>query len=240
MKNGGSEPLRFKGGPTRLSAALRLPGPAIRARSVNVDFNGVTGRVVIRPMARTGTDISVLKIKLPRTTPPGTYEGTVQVGDSEVPIVAHVEPRPRLRFIPAALRTKAAPGSMVDADVTVANVGNVVVNVDTKYTFCIYDGTGIERAFFVALTDENAKGQQRIDLIMEELAESHGGLVRLIVERGAGEIAPGEARDLHIALRFSDKLHPGRTYDGGWTVGNASYFVQIEVTDKQHQEEEIR
>jgi hypothetical protein len=205
----------------------------MRASTARVDLKGVTGRVAIRPVNRAASGLSLVKLRLPRDTPPGTYEGTVEVGGVEVPIVAQVEPRARLRFMPASLMIKAAPGAMIDADLTLVNSGNVAVTLEPKYTFCIYDGTGIERAFFVALTDEQAKGGQRLDKLMDELADSHGGLVRLIVERGAGEVAPGEARDLHVALRFSDHLRPDRIYGGGWTVATTNFYVQIEVIAKQ-------
>lgn len=228
------ERLRLKGGPTRLSAALRLPDSELKARNLQVGLSGgITARVAIRPVTRHTPGIAVVKLRLPKNTPPGTYEGVVQLDGVEVPVVANIEARPRLRFVPNKLVVKAPPGAMVHTDVTLVNGGNVPINIEAKHTFCIFDGSGIDRAFSAALTDEKATGQDRMGLLMDKLADSHGGFVRLAIDSGTGILEPGEDRDLHLALRFSSKLQPGGVYGGAWVLGGGSYSIQIEVTEKQ-------
>ena len=228
------ERLRLKGGPTRLSAALRLPDSELKARNLQVSLTGgITARVAIRPVTRHTPGIAVVKLRLPKNTPPGTYEGVVQLNDVEVPVVANIEARPRLRFVPGSLIVKAPPGAMVHTEVTVVNGGNVAINIEAKHTFCIFDESGIDRAFSAALTDEKTKGQERMELLMDKLADSHGGFVRLIVDSGTGMLEPNEDCDLHLALRFSDKLRPGGIYDGAWVLGGGSYHIRIEVTEKE-------
>lgn len=235
------EQLRLKGGPTRLSASLRLPDSEVKARNLQVGLTGgITARVAIRPVTRHTPGIAVVKVRLPKNTPPGTYEGMVQLDGVEVPVVAHVEARPRLRFVPNKLLVKAPPGAVVHADVTVVNGGNVPVNIEAKQTFCIFDGSGIDRAFAAVLTDEKATGQERMGLLMDKLADFHGGFVRLIVDSGTGILQPNEDRDLHLSFRFSAKLQLGGIYDGVWDLGGGSYHIQIEVTDKQTQGEEYK
>ncbi len=67
------EPIRFTGGPTRLSAALRLPKGDLPARLVHVELTGTAGRMKVRPVSGTDPSISILKLRLPRNTPPGSY-----------------------------------------------------------------------------------------------------------------------------------------------------------------------
>lgn len=228
------ERLQLKGSPTRLSVALRLPDCGLKAKNLQVVLTGgITARVAIRPVTRHTPGITVVKLRLPKNTPPGTYEGVVHVDDVEVPVVANIEPRPRLRFVPNKLVIKAPPGSLVNTDVTVVNGGNVPVNIEAKHTFCIFDGSGIDRAFSAALTDDKAKGQERMALLMDKLADSHGGFVRLVVDSGTGILETGADRDLHLSLRFSDKLQPGGIYGGAWVLGGGSYYIQIEVIEKQ-------
>jgi hypothetical protein len=241
MSNRPMEPLRFRGGPTRLAAALHLTESDLAARSsVEVILKDAVGRIAVRPVTREDPRVSLLRLRLPKTTPPGTYEGTVRVGDRLLPFVAEIEPRPHLRFFPGRLRITAAAGAMVDADLTLVNAGNVPVNIETKHTFCIFDGTGIDRAFFAALAEDKSQGEQRINRLLDELADLHGGLVRLRVEQGVGDIAPGETRELHVVLRFSDRLRPGRRYTGVWSLSNANYSIQINVTEGRNPTEEAR
>ena len=235
-----SEPLRFRGGPTRLAATLNLSPSDSKTGSVEVILKDAVGRIAVRPITREDPSRSLLRLRLPRTTPPGTYEGTVRIGDTMMPFVAQIEPRPQLRFFPGRLIISAAAGAMVDSDLTLVNTGNVPVNIENTHTFCIFDGTGIDRAFFVALAEDKSKGEERINRLLDELADLHGGLVRLRVEQGVGEIAPGETRELHIVLRFSDRLRAGRRYSGVWQLSSANYSIKINVTEGRNPYEEAR
>ncbi len=132
---------------------------------------------------------------------------------------------------------KAGAGATVHTDLTTANVGNVPVNVQANHTFCIFDGTGIDRAFFTSLTEDRSDGKKRVDRLLDGLAGAHGGLVRLQVEKGSGDIAPGDIRELHVVLRFPHELHPGQSYSGVWSISTSNYYVQIEVTETASGEE---
>jgi len=234
------EPLRLSGGPTQLSAAVRLPELDPRSRSVAVELRGASGHLVVKPVRGADPSVSVVKLRLPRNTPPGTYEGTVLVGDREVPVVANVEPQPDLRFLSTGLVARAGPAAKVDADVTVANVGNITINIEAKHTFCLFDGSGIHPALFAVLTEEKPAGEERINRLLDKIADLHGGLVRLVVKEGAGDIAPGEVRELRVALRFPERLQAGRSYSGAWSVSTGSYSVQIEVTEASNPKEETK
>jgi len=189
-------------------------------------------RASIREIDSAAPGVSLLRIKLPISTPPGVYKGMIQVGDEEFPIEVDVEPRPRLRLFPRSLKSGAAPGSVVSTNLTVLNTGNFVVNLQEEYRFCVFELGGIDRAFFLALASDQTTGERRIDRLANELAASHGGRVRLKIESGSGAIAPGEVRELRIAMRLSDRLRPGQTYSGTWKVENTSLAIELRVSDK--------
>ncbi len=189
-------------------------------------------RASIRELDSATPGLSLLRIKLPFSTPPGAYKGTIQVGDKEFPIVVEVQPRSRLRLFPRTLRASAAPGSVVNANLTVLNTGNFVVNLEKEHRFCVFERGGIDRAFFVALASDPPTGERRIDRLANELAVSHGGRVRLEIESGSGAIAPGETRELHIALRLSDRLRSGQTYSGTWKVENTGLAIELQVSGR--------
>jgi hypothetical protein len=189
-------------------------------------------RASIRDLDAAAPGLSLLRIKLPVSTPPGAYKGTIQVGDEELPIQVQVEPRPRLRLFPRSLKTVVASGAAVNANLTVLNTGNFMVNLQKEYRFCVFERGGIDRAFFVALASDQATGERRIERLANELATAHGGRVRLEIESGSGAIAPGEVRELRIALRLSDRLRAGQTYSGTWKVENTGLTIELQVSDK--------
>ena len=156
-----------------------------------------------------------MTLRLPRSTPPGTYEGSAEIEGRTVPIVAEVEARPLAQAEPRRIVLEAAPGETATVDVTLVNTGNVPLDLSEPVTFCLFDGRGLEHAAWAALSAEPPKGKQRLDVFLDDLAESHGGLVTVKPENGKA-IAAGESRALRLTLRFSDRLRPGKRYAGAW------------------------
>ncbi|MFN2510842.1 MAG: hypothetical protein ABR568_05290 [Pyrinomonadaceae bacterium] len=239
MKQDHPTPVQLRGHPGQLSTVLRLPQKASaysassRLGSCSVNLQGVDVRWArIREIGSASPGLSLLRIKLPVSTPPGAYKGTVQVGDDQVPIVVDVEPRPRLRLFPRSFKASVTPGAALNATFTVLNTGNSTVEVEKEYRFCVFERGGIDRAFYVALATEQATSDRRIDRLVNELSLSHGGRVRLEIESGDGGLAPGEARDLRVALRLSDRLRPGQTYSGTWKIENTGVSIRLQVTGK--------
>jgi hypothetical protein len=145
--------------------------------------------------------------------------------------VIEVEGRPRLRFLPSKVSFRGAPGARLRTKVTVLNLGNVDVNIELESTFCIFDNRGVDRAFYQALTEKVVDGKSRIDRVLDELVESHGGLVRAVVQEGAGELPPEAARELTVQFEFSRRMRLDQTYRGGWLISEASLEVEIEATN---------
>ena len=233
--------LHFRGAPIRLSATLEGLKASVASATCRVTLPGWESLpLTVRPVRSTEPAVSILSFRLPRSTPPGTYEGTAEVGERQIPVVVDIEPRPRLRIIPPHLLLRGKAGTKVTTDLTLLNLGNVNFVIEGKYTFCIFDNSGFERAFFHSLTEEATEGKRRIDRFMDELADAHGGLVRVIVAGGTGQIAPGQVRELQVELHLSDRLHPGRSYWGTWLIAKIGYSVEIEVTNGAGTKEETR
>jgi hypothetical protein len=231
MKNE-RETLRFKGAPTRVLATIELPEAFPPARDCRVTLPE-TGSLplVVRPLRSTPPIISILSFRLPRSTPSGSYEGNMELGDKRIPIVVDVESRSSLRFIRPKITHKGVPGARMSTELTLVNRGNVNVTIPNKATFCVFDDGGVTRALYRGLVEEDSVGKQRIDRVMDELAKAHGGLVRLTVIKGSGRLAPEEVRELEVELHFSRRLTGGHTYRGTWSVCGASLEVEIEVTN---------
>jgi len=223
-------PLRFKGVPTRMLATLELPDafpPSQDCRVILPETGSLP--LAVRPLRSTPPIVSTLSFRLPKSTPPGSYKGNMKLGDRQIPIVVDVESRSSLRFIRPKLTHRGVPGARMSTELTLLNRGNVNETIPDEATFCVFDDGGVTRALYRGLVDEDSAGKQRIDRIMDELAKAHGGLVRVIVTKGSGRLAPEEVRELEVELHFSRRLTGGRTYRGTWSVSGASLEVEIEV-----------
>ena len=224
------ERIVFRGPPDRLVSLLPVAGaagargagqePAASLRGAEV--RGLT----VRTLARVGLDARRATLRLPRSTPPGTYRGSAEIEGRKISIVAEVEQRPRLEADPRRISVEVAPGGTTAVDVTLLNTGNVPCDVSGTTTFCLFDGRGMEHAFWAALTSDPLEGKQRIDVLLDDLAESHGGLVTTRVENGAA-IEPGESRDVRLTLRFSDRPQPGKQYAGAWRADGLRIPVRV-------------
>ncbi len=239
MKQDYSSPVQLRGNPGQLATILRLPDKVSNLKACSVNLPGINiRRATIRPIDSGTPGLSMLRIKLPVSTPPGAYEGTVQIGSTELPILIDVEPRARVRLLPRTIRASTSAASVVKANLVLLNGSNFTINLEKEYRFCVFERGGIDRAIFLALTSDRVVGDKRVERLLDELARSHGGRVRLEIESGSGAVRPTEARDLCIALHFSDRLRPGRAYSGAWRIENTSLAVTIQVTGKIQEEVE--
>jgi hypothetical protein len=226
--------LRFKGAPPRMTAILASPKAVTEkvGRLVLSDREPLPLTVRVQP---TSPAIAVLSFHLPKSTKPGSYVGSAEVGGTKIPVVIDVEARPRLRFYPPKVAPHVAPGARLRVELTVVNLGNVDATFDKESTFCIFDNRGVDVAFYQALTEKELDGKRRIDRVMDQLAESHGGLVRAVVLEGAGQLAPEMARDLIVEFQFSHRIRPGHTYRGAWTTSESALEVEIKTTEASNE-----
>jgi hypothetical protein len=232
-----AKPVVFRVPPDRLASLLTgaqiagAPeasiGPEARLRGADVR------RLTVRPVARGDVEARKATLRLPRWTPPGRYEGSAQIAGRELAIVAEVQPRARLEAHPSRLSIDASPGEKVTADVTLLNTGNVTCEIAARSTFCLFDGQGIDHAFWAALTSEPPDGKQRVDLLLDDLAGSHGGLVEVTVTAGAGPIEAGESREVRLALSLSDRIRVGHAYAGAWEAPGLRLAVRITVPRRE-------
>jgi hypothetical protein len=219
----------FRGPPDRLASLLpstAVVGPDAE-RQPSASLRGADVRALtVRRLARGAVGASRATLRLPRSTPPGTYSGSAEIEGRTVPIVVEVEPRPRLEAEPRRITVEAEPGGAATVDVELVNTGNVPCDVSGTTTFCLFDGRGLEQAACAALASDPQEGKKRIDVLLDELAESHGGLVTTRVARGA-TIGVGESRQVQLTLRFSDRLQPGRRYSGAWRLEGLRLPIRI-------------
>ncbi len=232
-----TSPFRFRGSPVAMESLVPIAPHEATKGILAVDLEIRWKETYRPPLALhpipAGTSATRLRLVLPESTPPGTYKGKVQIGDSEYPILADVEPYPHLLLSPDRLWLQAAAGSETEVDLTLVNAGNVTCDVGKAYAFGLFDEDGLDRGIAAAFQEDAAQGRGRIDRLADELAEGHGGIVRVLIQEGAGPVAPGELRNLRLKLRFPDRLKPGHNYFGTWSLYNLVYSVEVQATGQK-------
>ena len=224
--------VHFHGWPDRLTGAVELPasGPISLAVTLDLPDEAATpAPLYAQPMDPPNGKESWLRLSLPTTTPPGAYRGTIQVGDQKHVATFEVEPRLNLRMIPSSLLLRGRPGARVNAQLTLANRGNVAFEVQRVHAFGVSEVDALERAFGQTFRAKLPPGERLIDRFANTLAESHGGLVRVQIAKGAGSAAPGVSRDLEAVFKLPDRMRSGRAYAGTWPLGFVRYGVEIDT-----------
>ena len=231
-----TEPAVVLRGPPRRLASNHLPDGVGSLATGRLPMSAVSvlvdGAVPERARIRVGRQPGAraqLRLRLASDTPPGRYEGAATVGDQTIPILIDVEPAARLHASPSRFETSAEPGGAETIQIELMNGGNLPVDIPARSSFCLFDGGGIDHAVWAALTMEPPEGKGRADLLLDDLAASHGGLVDVRVRDGAGSIAPGTQRACQVELRFSDRLRPGRRYAGAWEVAGLRVPIRVET-----------
>ncbi len=193
---------------------LKLPGgPSIQKAYVRA---GASGRREIQ-------------LQLPNDTPPSTYRGEAQVGDATVPVVVHVAPVQQVRVEPRMTPVAAEPGGRAEFEVTISNEGNVPLQIPGEVSLDLDDDEGQDLALGRALRATLKEGEHRVDRFFEELRQSHGGLGRVMMLKGAGPLDAGDTRTLRCRLEVPMTAEPGRSYSGGWDIGNGGHQLVVEV-----------
>ncbi len=236
-------PLRFRGTPSEMSAMLREEDELPRKVPVKLALNAEEAWKAAEPHVaraiRAQGELTMM-MSLPRRTPPGTYEGTVEVDGEERPVVIEVEPEVELDIVPGQLTLEVAPGENVPVDVQISNLGNVAVELRKAYALGSFAVGGLERSLHRAYTEKRAEGESRIDFLAERMAEEYGGITRVAVEEGAGEIEPGETRDVRFNFHVPSDLKSGRTYSGTLPIHDLRYYVRLVVSGSKTPPVELR
>jgi hypothetical protein len=222
--------VRFRGTPGSLAAPAGAPAPAGLHR---VKLSGESASIEADAVAVDSDPI--LRLHLPRTTPPGAYRGRMTVGDHERPVQITIDPEVFFRVWPERLIFTAKARDQVSFDLVFANMGNVAIDIAEVHAFGVFDVGGTERAIGRMVrgpNDDDAKSiadepARRIDLFTDAIAEEHGGIVRVKVTRGAGALAPGATREVCVTLRTPERVRTGHTYWGTWPMYSNRYYVKI-------------
>jgi len=229
MATRGAEQITLTGPPRGAAAIVRLDAGGARVATVALKAAGgvAVHKAYLRPFGEGATEV---RVRLPRETPPGTYSGEVALGDQRAEIRIEVEPVVHLRVHPQRTRLSLPPRGGNEFVIAVENRGNVPFEIPDAVALDLDDDEGQDRALGRALRATLAPGEHRIDRYFEEIRDLHGGEAKLAVLAGAGALQPAEARALRCRLELPESIRPGRSYIGGWQLGDTAHVLEVHVT----------
>jgi hypothetical protein len=210
--------LQLKGPPRALEVLLSIPkqDKSVTADAAIPELPPETQPVVFGRVLSPG--LVRIRLRFERYVAPGAYKGVMHVGSTEYPLVAEIEAVTELRAVPSSLTFSAVSNSQERAEISIANSGNGPYEVRRTYAFGVFHEGGLEEALGKAYRAGPADKRRWIDRLGDNLTEEHGGLVRVLVENGSGDLPPGEIRRLsprsylygRNRVRQLDLLRPDR------------------------------
>jgi len=229
------ESIRVHGKPRHLESVIAKPMREGAGVTAVFDSKQLRSQPIVfaRPFGNHATRV---RLKFPPDTPPGSYKGTVRIGDTTHTAVVDIAPEPHLRIVPTNIHLSGTAGQQMTLDFSVVNSGNVVYDIRKVHGFGLFAEGGIEDALGAAYRQSERVGQERVAIVADKLAEAHGGLARMEIESGAGSIKPDEVKALHASLRLPDNLKHGRQYTGVLRIQNAQCEIHVDVPGKHSEE----
>jgi hypothetical protein len=223
--------LSFHGAPDDMEGIVQIPFNQVVSEPLLLELKAPTVEAPITLQAEAaGPSLTWLRLELPEATPPGTYQGTVNIASRKYQSIVDVMPHTNFLLIPDQLSLNVNPGD------------RATVRLTASHGFGLFDLEGAEKGIRTALTSTSVKGQERFNQLIEGVARGHGGLVRLVVRDGAGLIGPDESRTLLLELSIPKQLNPGHIYEGTWPLANLNYYIYIKVltSNKAPSKEDIK
>lgn len=232
MATSGPSPIELHGPPELLEGLALLPAPAdLPVFDVELPGYDIMPSL-LGQMERAGTNATFLRLVLPDDTPPGDYNGTVRLDETEHAVQLHVNGEPQLRFGRSVITVEGAVGSDIPISTLVTNVGNVPVTISRAGAVGLFEVDGITRRIHDGLRDSRLEGAGRLGRILDGLSESDGGLARIAIKKGSGKLDTGSGRPIEAMLRLDGRAKPGVTYQGVWSLHGAETSIRVTVSEE--------
>jgi hypothetical protein len=242
LEHAENEPIVFYGPPTRLRGTLKLHNPSsdkLKLPAVALDLPKLRGPAR-QPLGRLPMLARVYPnqqaripavLNLDPSTPPGTYEGSLQVGDRWQPVRVHVTEQIDLRVQPTSVSIFTEGALVFPRDFVVENAGNVPLRIGRECVVPLGDVAELHAAVRQGLRGA-CEAKETGDVIKSILcAWSQQQVGTVSITRDDITLEPGETRPLTLTFTVPDDLQPFRRYVTELPLYNAALHLEV-VTGK--------
>jgi hypothetical protein len=210
--------------------SLPLQAPTLRSQSLGpLQEVRTFSRVYPRQQ-----NLVMVDFPIDPSTPPGTYQGTVQIGDQNHPVQIRISESVEIEINPDSVTLSVQGHRRFEREFVVTNVGNVPVSVGEKWVAPVQATEGIESQVVQRLKDICQKKYDESPRAREEatvremlclLASQQPGPVALTWQNLT--LAPGETQVMKGSIELPDGLQPHRHYFAEIEIFSGGILVDI-------------
>ncbi|UVO49700.1 hypothetical protein M0208_03930 [Sphingomonas sp. SUN019] len=237
-------PLRFSGAPSSLRAPVVTQANQSQPQ-LQASLTGVTDASGIGLAARSiGVMRGQIRLRLDPATPPGRYEGGVEIAGVARPVVIDVVETVDLSIRPQPVVIDLAMGVQQEAVIAIDNRGNVPLTIDLSGDYPL----GEEIAIFPdRIERDTGDALQRLaDLFARTIgtrtrrAMREAGTVTLAMADGTMRIDPGATQTAAVRVTLPEGLSPNGRYRAFIPVYTVDLELVAVTATKPPQEERPR
>lgn len=239
------QPILIYGSPGRVQGSLTLQNDSetkLTVRSIPIQAPKLRSRTLeplqeVRIFSRmypSQQSRVTLDFPIDPSTPPGTYQATVQIGDQSQPVQIRISENVELEVEPDTVTVSVQDQKRFEREFVVTNVGNAPVSVGEKWIAALQSPEGIESQLVQSMKAICQKKQDERTPSREEGAAQD--LCCLVASQQPGPVtltwnnltlAPGEAKVLKGSIELPDGMQPHRHYFAEFELFSTSILVDI-------------
>ncbi|MDH5586049.1 MAG: hypothetical protein OEZ05_05415 [Nitrospirota bacterium] len=168
------------------------------------------------------------------STPPGTYQATVLIGDQSQPVQIRISESVELEVEPDIVTVSEKDQKRFEREFVVTNVGNVPMSVGEKWVAALQGSEGMGsqvvqsmKAICQKKQDEGSPSREEgsVQEMLCLVANQQPGPVTLTWKNLT--LAPGETQVMKGVIELPDGLQPHRHYFAEFELFSASLLVDI-------------
>lgn len=175
------------------------------------------------------------EVPIDPSTPSGTYEGTVQIGEQTQPVQIRISENVELDVEPDAITLNIKDQRSFEREFVFTNIGNVAIPLGEKWIAALQTQQGIETQMVQGLKemcenkkeddDDPSKNAESLMKMLCALSKRQPGPVTFSLENATLE--PGETRVIKATLRLPDDMQPHRRYFAEIELFSASILLDV-------------
>jgi hypothetical protein len=183
-------------------------------------------RIIVRPGQARPVPVA---LALDPRTPPGTYQGELDMDGEQRSVVMHITEDVELSIAPDEIVLPGRPGEKFQKQVVFTNEGNVAVDVKALGAIVLEDEAAHCRALRGALADV-ADTMKNLDDFAVALGRRYRAIydtIALRVQNDAVTVAPGETKAIDLTITLPEKLDKRARYTGSAAISTSTLAFKV-------------
>lgn len=173
---------------------------------------------------------------LPSTTPPGTYENYMMLGNQRHKVKMIVQPTLEIDIQPDTFTfLGSAPGKKHTAVLTLTNTGNIPFQVPVLKHGALLDMDILCRAFGMGFREKGVDSlMSTLDEVSKNIKKHLLDWASISVDEVGQIVQPGDSLILHINVSIPKNANSKNDYDGNFRLWNKEITVVIKSHTEQN------